>query len=217
MPGITHEILKDKPCVIFDYDDTIVESKPHRPPLLTRTLADFGYSVTQADFQKAYGQPFAVFIESLAPGVNFDDFLSAYTVQVEENPAPLLPGVKTLLDELKFRDRRTAIVTSSSSSLVIAELGAHGLSRYFELIAGTDSQGAVKPHPDALLEAMGSLSASPEKSVYVGDSPGDMEFAHAAGIDFLGVCAGGLTTKQKFIDAGLNPDRVLNNLSEALQ
>lgn len=209
--------LKHYKCMLFDYDDTIVQSKPHRRPALVQILGGFGYTITETDFEKAYGKPFADFTEILAPGIDFNNFMEACAKELAKRPAPVLPGARHLLSHIGRRGLPTAIITSSHTALVKIELRAHELDGFFKHIAGTDGRGAVKPDPAALLEVMDLLFVKPEETVYIGDSQGDMAFAHAAGIDFLGVCAGGVTTKQEFIAAGLNPNSVLNDLSEAIR
>jgi beta-phosphoglucomutase-like phosphatase (HAD superfamily) len=58
-----------------------------------------------------------------------------------------------------------------------------------------------KPHPEALLGALGDLGVPPTDSVYVGDTTVDLEMAAAAGAPFVAV--GDTTTAAAFRAAGI--------------
>ncbi|WP_459191393.1 HAD family hydrolase [Halosimplex sp. J119] len=63
-------------------------------------------------------------------------------------------------------------------------LELHGLDGHVDAVVGRDSHELVKPDPEPLLHAIESLGASPERTLFVGDSASDREAARAAGVDF---------------------------------
>ncbi|CCQ52714.1 Haloacid dehalogenase/epoxide hydrolase family [Crocosphaera watsonii WH 8502] len=57
----------------------------------------------------------------------------------------------------------------------------HNLSDYIQLMMGGD-QGLSKPDPQLFIKACQTLITSPEKTVMVGDSQGDILMAKQAGV-----------------------------------
>jgi phosphoglycolate phosphatase-like HAD superfamily hydrolase len=70
------------------------------------------------------------------------------------------------------------------------ELAAHGLDRVFGVVVCGPDTANKKPHPEALLLALGRLGVPPGRAVYVGDSPEDVEMARNAGAWSIGVPGG---------------------------
>lgn len=63
-------------------------------------------------------------------------------------------------------------------------LEMHGLDGYVDTIVGRDTVGTHKPDPEPLLSTIQSLSAEPERALFVGDSERDAVTATRAGVDF---------------------------------
>jgi pyrophosphatase PpaX len=102
--------------------------------------------------------------------MHHDDFIRAY------------PGVEELLQELKKRGARLAIVTSKSRDTVNMAFRAIPIEHYFETVVSTDDTDFHKPDPQPLQLAMRRLDVIPDESVYIGDSPFDIEAGQAAGV-----------------------------------
>jgi len=68
-------------------------------------------------------------------------------------------------------------------------LETFGLLRFFDHVQGTDGFPA-KPEPDVLFTALRALEASPAESLFVGDSPADMEAGKRAGVKTCAVTYG---------------------------
>ncbi len=126
-------------------------------------------------------------------------------VDVELRDSPELPSVKRMLDnamavgEMEAAGRATPVNDSrevlgmmhaagaeigvvSSNSVRILESTArrHHIWPMFESVWGRESPGLSKPSPDKLLGCARELSNRP--LIYVGDDPGDMVAAKAAGL-----------------------------------
>jgi len=63
-------------------------------------------------------------------------------------------------------------------------LELHGLDRYADVIVGRDTVERYKPDPEPLLHAAEALSASPSKTLFIGDSESDELAAERAGMPF---------------------------------
>jgi phosphoglycolate phosphatase len=84
---------------------------------------------------------------------------------------------------------QTALVTNRGST--IPHLLEHfGLQRHFDLVVGIHDVERPKPAPDMIVRCLEHFAVPAAESVYVGDSPGDLEASRAAGVPFIAV--GGL-------------------------
>lgn len=63
-------------------------------------------------------------------------------------------------------------------------LDAHGLDDHVRTVVGRDTVSTEKPHPEPLLTTVRALDASPERTLFVGDSARDEETARRAGTAF---------------------------------
>ena len=81
----------------------------------------------------------------------------------------------------------------------------------FEVVVGGEDVSAHKPDPEGLLRAIDEVAASPDKTLYVGDSVTDAQTAERANVSFVAVLSG-VTLREEF--EGLAVRRFLANLGE---
>lgn len=100
------------------------------------------------------------------------------------------PGIPEAIASLKNAGFTVGVVTSKRAVLATKSLKAHGLFDAFACVNGAEDSAAHKPDPDPLLTAAKKLGVSPDRCVYVGDSPYDLQAAHAANMPCVGVTWG---------------------------
>ena len=100
------------------------------------------------------------------------------------------PGIPEAIASLKNAGFTVGVVTSKRAVLATKSLKAHGLFDAFACVNGAEDSTAHKPDPDPLLTAAKKLGVSPDRCVYVGDSPYDLQAAHAANMPSVGVTWG---------------------------
>jgi HAD superfamily hydrolase (TIGR01509 family) len=88
------------------------------------------------------------------------------------------PGVADMLKSLGGRKSTATIKTTQTTRGVLEQFG---LLRHFDHVQGTDGFPA-KPEPDVILASLRAFGADPEKCLFVGDSPSDMEAGRRAGV-----------------------------------
>jgi DNA ligase (NAD+) len=99
-------------------------------------------------------------------------------------------GVAEALDELRAAGRRLGIVTSKSADTTRMAFRAVGLREHFEVVVTASDTDEHKPSPAPLLLCLEQLRAGAEGSLYVGDSPFDIEAGRAAGMSTAAVAWG---------------------------
>ena len=101
----------------------------------------------------------------------------------------LYPDGRTTLEAL--RARGIGLGLASNRDLPRRVLAALDLEPLFQVVVGQQDVPRPKPAPDMLLKALDLFKAAPEEAVYIGDAPGDLICATAAGIRVFAVTTGG--------------------------
>ncbi len=91
------------------------------------------------------------------------------------------PGIEEILEELRSRGAALAVVTSKSRETVAMAFRCIPIESYFHAVITADDTEFHKPAPQPLQMALRHLDLAPDESVYIGDSPFDIEAGHAAG------------------------------------
>jgi HAD superfamily hydrolase (TIGR01509 family) len=100
----------------------------------------------------------------------------------------VIPGVFPILDELKKRDYKLAVL-SNHRAWMPDYLVSVGLANYFEQIIISDLVGYEKPDVRIMESALKLLNELPENCLYVGDHPFDVLCAKKARIDCVWIAS----------------------------
>jgi len=99
-------------------------------------------------------------------------------------------GIEEVLDALKAAGRRTGIVTSKSRDTTAMAFRAVGLEARFDVVVTASDTTEHKPSPAPLQLCLQRLGATAAGSIYVGDSPYDIQAGVAAGMTTAAVAWG---------------------------
>ena len=123
----------------------------------------------------------------------------------------LYPGTQALLDH--FRPRAQAVITNKPNPYSQQIVEALGIARYFSQVIAGDSTYPKKPDPSSLRALIVSREVSPGETVFIGDSPVDIETGKQAGVLTI-------ATEHGFSDAAelmaAGPDEVVRDFAELL-
>lgn len=144
----------------------------------------------------------------LAQGLSI--YRSYYSRHLADHSA-LYPGARELLEH--FRARQQAVITNKPNPDSRDLLTALGVAGYFFDIIGGDAPHPRKPDPASAQSVMQRAGAAPAETLFVGDSPIDIETGRRAGV-FTVVVTHGLVDAQE-IDAA-SPDTMVSDLRELL-
>ncbi|HRY29115.1 MAG TPA: HAD-IA family hydrolase [Elusimicrobiota bacterium] len=174
-------------AILFDLDGTLVDTieditlslnhalarlnkPPKTPPEVARFIGDGIHELVH----RALGNNGDT--AALEEGIRL--FKPHYDAHCADH-ARLYPGVLEILNH--YADKKMAVVTNKLEEPSRRILQALKIDRFFPVLLGGDSFSERKPSPGPLLEALRRLGVPPEKSVMVGDSPGDVVSGKAAG------------------------------------
>jgi phosphoglycolate phosphatase len=156
-----------------------------------RVFARFGIGFDRARFEATYSPNWRKTYVAL--GLPEERWAEADALWLEEyatRESALLPGARTLLEQLRGRGLQQGIVSSGDRARVTGELARHALEAFFGVVVCGGDTPRRKPHPEALVLALERLGLPPAAAAYVGDSPEDVEMARAAGVFSVGVPGG---------------------------
>lgn len=134
-----------------------------------------------------------------------------YTEHLLDNTT-LYPGVREVLEH--FRPRRQAVITNKPDPYSRRILEALGVAGFFTEIVAGNSGYPKKPDPASLLDLIRREGAEPGGTVFVGDSPIDVETGAKAGAVTVGV-AQGFCDREELEISG--PDHLIENFQDLLE
>ena len=172
--------------VVFDLDGTLIDSRPDIAAAVNLALADHGQPPwADEDIEPMIGEGARNLIERAIAGRlpegRLEAVLAAYNGHYGRHRSErtrVYPGVLDGLARLSGVAR--AIATNKPAGLARAIAADLGLSPLIDLVLGDGDVGERKPDPAMLDRAMTRLGGHRESTLYVGDSPIDVETARRA-------------------------------------
>jgi pyrophosphatase PpaX len=190
----------DTDTLLLDFDGTIADS-------IELILAAYRHAFTcvrgasppDSHWLEGVGTPLMQQLEGLASSPEevlllapYRDFAIAEHDRLIRSFPTMLPALETL----RAAAVPLAIVTSKNRIGLNRGLSALGLEGFFATTLTTDDTARHKPHPAPVLLALERLGASPERTVFVGDSLHDLEAGRAAGVRTAAALWGPFTKEQ---------------------
>lgn len=175
---------------VFDMDGLMFDTENLTFKLQRDILAEAGLEFSLDDYKKTIGKRLAdlpvLFYELFGESYDFDRFRlecrNAYIKYTEEYGIPVKDGLFELLDELKEKDIKIALATSTTRRSAERTLKIAGVFDYFdELVCAEDVKNG-KPDPEPFLKAAEKLSLEPSECMALEDSVNGIKSAYLAGM-----------------------------------
>ena len=177
-------------AVLWDLDGTLVDTAPDLVAVINTLLATRGLPPV----------PFAVARNEVSNGalglirlglgpqgsaketeVIRQEFLETYTQQICIR-SQVFKGLEDILSTLDKQGTGWGIVTNKPHAMTEPLLKALGLMNRPGCVVSGDRLPQRKPHPAPLMLGAEELGVPPERCVYVGDAPRDIDAGRAAGM-----------------------------------
>jgi len=188
-------------CVLFDLDGTLVDSIELIIRSAQAAFATCNRTVPpREEIVAGIGRPLrSQFGDYTSDTEEVARLIQAYRAfQTVHHDALTLPydGVNDVVRALAADGRQLGVVTSKIEPLAHRALAHVGLDECFSIVIGLESTTRHKPDPAPLMHAMERFGADPSETVYIGDSPFDLQAAHAASITSIAVSWGAFTEER---------------------
>jgi phosphoglycolate phosphatase len=177
--------LSKPKAVLFDWDNTLIDSWPVLHEAANRTFQTFGMPLWTLEEAKrniarslrdAFPEMFGARWEE-AREVYYRSFAAIHL----ERLTPL-PAAEELLKSLAERAIPLAVVSNKTGHFLRAEAETLGWSRYFACLIGAADAKRDKPAPDPVFKALEALAMPPSREIwFVGDGKIDVDCAINAG------------------------------------
>ncbi len=193
-------------AVFFDLDGTLVDSEAQVIEAACRTLAAFGHEDSVDGLPPLLGPPLVdTYMELLSidrdeARTMYREYLRIYSSEYIPETQPMTGAVE-VLDALRERGLRLALVTNKVEEAGRAVIEVMGWEDRFETIVGADTAAKGKPDAAPALHAAAVVGVEPGQAVLVGDSPADMGCAANAKLR-AGVAVPGMKSEELMREAG---------------
>lgn len=166
-------------AIIFDWDNTLVDTWPTIHEALNVTLAQMGHpewslEKVQAEIKKSMRDAFpAMFGDRWEEAANN---YQTYYRSIHLKNLQFLKQADAVLDALRQHDVFVAVVSNKRGQNLRKEIEHLGWGHYFDAVVGADDAAFDKPHAAPVEMALGEIV--PGESVwFVGDTIIDLECA----------------------------------------
>ena len=177
-------------AVLFDMDGTVTDTEKIYNKMWQKSAHDLGllaFSNEDALYFRSLNRIDAkAYIEKKYPGGPtwneiHDLCVKLVRKQMDDEGVELKPGVHEILDLLKEKGIRSAIVTATDLSRAIPQLERVGLRDDFDEIISAHEAKRGKPYPDPYIFACERIGFLPDECIAVEDSPNGCVSAIEAG------------------------------------
>lgn len=175
-------------ALIFDLDDTLVESERLNESILDQFLSrEYGVTITPEDREKQYQCTWKEVFTFLAVEYGIKDGWEAlwekYFIEKRKYMAGHRLRVAHGAGGLLSLPLSKAIVSGSEREEIFLMLESAGIPRgQFQVIVSADDCRNGKPDPEGYLKALAELAAAPHEAQVFEDSPVGIQAARSGGI-----------------------------------
>jgi beta-phosphoglucomutase len=193
--------------VLPDFDGVIADTEESNARYLEETLNSYHIGLTDADKRKLLGTNDKSYLADLLKKSNSD--VSLQQVQArrqelgntyEDGEISPFPGVVHYIVQLRKSGRKTALVTSTSTRLIVAALNRMHMMNLFDVIVCGDMCLKSKPDPAIYLKAMALLGAAPQDCLVIEDSEVGIRAGKNAGATVVAFCGSAITQDTREAD-----------------
>jgi pyrophosphatase PpaX len=200
--------------VLFDWDGTLLNSYAADSAAYMTMFREMGIAWTLDDLAANYSPNwYHVYRAARLPRARWDAADAAWRKQYAQHRPKLIPGARRVLLQVA-KQYRLGLVTSGDRDRVQEQLRDFGLLSIFAARVCSGDTLRKKPHPQPLNFALRRMGLLPERCIYVGDSPHDLEMARRARVRAVAVLGPFPTEKQL---RAAKPEFLLKSITELPQ
>ncbi|MGV9008552.1 HAD family hydrolase [Brevundimonas sp.] len=188
--------MRQPELIIFDYDGVVADSELLNSTALAEVLTAIGLPTTTDDAIARYmGRrwlDFRPLIEAELGRACPDEVVVDWTRLCHERASTRLAPVDGLMTFIEERRQARCIASSSPPDWIELGLSRFGLAgRLGPIFSAAVHVTRGKPHPDLFLHAAEAMKVDPARTVVIEDSATGVLAGVAAGMQVIGLCAGG--------------------------
>jgi HAD superfamily hydrolase (TIGR01509 family) len=198
--------------VLFDWDGTLLNSYAADTAAYLAMFEEMQIPWGITELEQHYSPNwYNVYRAANLPRAKYDAADQLWRQHYAKHRPKLLPGARRVLEQLA-RSHALGLVTSGDRDRVHGQLHEFKLWDHFAARVCSGDTRLRKPHPAPLRLALRQMSLRPSYTVYVGDSPEDLQMARSAGVRAAVAILGPFPTEKRLRAA--KPDLLLESITE---
>jgi len=185
-------------AVLLDLDGTLVDTAPDLVAVLNTMLASHNrpplpFAIARNEVSNGTLGLIRAGFPAQASAADLDrlrlEFLDIYLRAVCIN-SRIFSGLDDILEQLEYMSCPWGIVTNKPHAMTEPLLAKLGLTSRASCVISGDRLPERKPHPAPLRLAATELGLEPDRCIYVGDAPRDIDAGRAAGMATIAAAYG---------------------------
>ena len=185
-------------AVVFDLDGTLVDSVELITLSFQHAIREvLGREASREEAIQHVGTPLKEQMMRISPE-RADELLAVYREfnhREHDRMLKLYDGILDLLNDLTKAGCALGLVTSKSRPTTQMAFDLTGIEPYFDATVCCDEAPGNKPSAAPILYCLERLGVPPAAAAYIGDSPADIQAAHAAKVTGIAVTWGVFDTQ----------------------
>lgn len=184
-------------AILFDLDGVIIDSMPAMREAFKRAYREV-IDVTADDdsleplfkrYCQYLGYAFYEIMDILElPHSMYEPFVR-HSAEFKDRVL-INEGILQTLQELHASSIKLTVATGKDGYRARDLLDLLDITKYIDIVTGSDEVTRGKPAPDMLISQMNTLGVTADETIMVGDSPADITAGKAAGVTTVGVSWG---------------------------
>ncbi len=183
-------------AVIFDVDGVLLNSNDAYAHVFAQLGKKYGVPIKEKDVLPHFGEHPERILRELFHRRDVQKAYKEYCGIVKSRrfiaKIREVRGASSAVRKLS-KKYKVALISGAIRISLLPALAKFNYRRTVRLIMSGDDVKLHKPNPEGLRKAMKKLKAHPRETLYVGDAPNDVRFAHAAGVRCIAVLTGVFT------------------------
>ncbi|MCK4730443.1 MAG: HAD family hydrolase [Candidatus Aenigmarchaeota archaeon] len=201
---------------IFDLDGTLTNSINIWASLFKKTFKKYRMEVNERDIKNQFGKPYTEIIEYFTPE-NKEEIIKYFKMEKDKigiEKFKLFPFVEKTFRQLKQKNMKIAIATGNNNYLVDKIIEKYDLSEYIDYHICSEEVKKTKPDPEMIFKILKHLKIEKNETIFIGDSPYDIQMAKNAKINSCAVLTGVLNKKSA---EKIKPNYIFKNIEGILK
>lgn len=181
--------MKNYSYYLFDWNGTLLDDRGINIEIENLLLSRRGLPQLPSEeyYLNNFGFPIIDFYISLGFDFEKESYNSVAVEYAEEyekriSSAPLFEDVRAVLEELKSKNKKLVIISATEHNLLNSQVEKYGIKNYFSSVLGIENN-LGKSKVERALQWLSEENASPEDTLFIGDTEHDYETARAIGCD----------------------------------
>ena len=184
---------------IFDLDGTLLNTLEDLADSANHVLSAHHFPMHPVDAYRYFvGNGMPTLIHRILPPehrdtevyqICFNEFLEYYTLHMHDKTT-VYEGLSEVLETLQQQHVKLAVATNKVHSALAPLMANYFPTVKWDALFGQREGIPVKPDPQIVYDILAATGCTKEETLYFGDTAVDMDTAHAAGLQAVGVLWG---------------------------